>query len=39
VDVTKDLFEMYGFYAIKGSSRLAKERGSYPIFEGSDWSK
>lgn len=33
------LFERIAYYAIKGSVELAKERGPYPLFEGSDWSK
>lgn len=33
------LFERIAYYAIKGSVELAKERGAYPLFEGSDWSK
>jgi len=33
------LFERIAYYAIKGSMQLAKERGAYPLFEGSDWSK
>ncbi|WP_333784029.1 ribonucleoside-diphosphate reductase subunit alpha [Thermocrinis sp.] len=33
------LFERIAYYAIKGSNELAKERGKYPLFEGSDWSK
>ncbi|MCS7263193.1 MAG: ribonucleoside-diphosphate reductase subunit alpha [Aquificaceae bacterium] len=33
------LFERIAYYAIKGSMELAKERGAYPLFEGSDWSK
>ncbi len=33
------LFELIGFYAIKGSMELAKERGKYKLFEGSDWSR
>ncbi len=33
------LFERLAYYAIKGSMELAKERGAYPLFEGSDWSK
>jgi len=33
------LFERIAYYAIKGSNQLAKERGKYPLFEGSDWSK
>ncbi len=33
------LFERLAYYAIKGSMELAKERGKYPLFDGSDWSK
>ena len=33
------LFELLAFYAIKGSMELAKERGKYKLFDGSDWSK
>ncbi|RUM28136.1 MAG: ribonucleoside-diphosphate reductase subunit alpha [Aquifex sp.] len=33
------LFELIAFYALKGSLELAKERGRYELFEGSDWSK
>ncbi len=33
------LFERIAYYAIKGSMQLAKERGAYPLFEDSDWSK
>ncbi len=33
------LFELIAFYAIKGSMELAKERGKYSLFEGSDWSR
>ena len=33
------LFELIAYYAVKGSSELAKERGSYALFEGSDWSR
>ncbi len=33
------LFELIAFYALKGSLELAKERGKYSLFEGSDWSK
>lgn len=31
------IFEQINYYSIKASSALAKERGSYPYFEGSDW--
>jgi len=33
------LFELIAFYAIKGSMELAKERGKYKLFDGSDWSR
>ncbi|MEJ7554738.1 MAG: ribonucleoside-diphosphate reductase subunit alpha [Aquificaceae bacterium] len=33
------LFERLAYYAIKGSMQLARERGRYELFEGSDWSK
>lgn len=31
--------ELFGYYATKASALLARERGSYPSFEGSSWSK
>lgn len=34
-----NIMEMISFNAILSSSNLAKERGSYPQFEGSNWSK
>lgn len=34
-----NLFEDIGYYCTKASMELAKERGAYPAFEGSDWSK
>ncbi len=39
LEFTDKLFERIAYYAIKGSMELAKERGAYPLFEGSDWSK
>jgi ribonucleotide reductase alpha subunit len=33
------LFERIAYFAIKGSMELAKERGKYPLFDGSEWSK
>ncbi|RLJ71535.1 ribonucleoside-diphosphate reductase alpha chain [Hydrogenivirga caldilitoris] len=36
---TDRLFELIAFYAVKGSMELAKERGKYRLFEGSDWSR
>lgn len=32
-----ELYEKIAFYTIQSSSLLAKEKGSYPAFEGSDW--
>ena len=34
-----EIFEGISFYAIKTSAALAKEKGIYPEFEGSRWSK
>lgn len=31
------LFEKINYYAIQASSSLAKEKGSYQVFDGSDW--
>lgn len=33
------LFEFIGYHLVKSSHELSKERGSYPNFEGSEWSK
>lgn len=33
------LFEKYAFATLKASSDLAVERGPYPLFKGSEWSK
>ncbi len=38
-DEVNKLFEMYAFYTYRSSVELAKERGSYKLFEGSDYSK
>ncbi len=32
-----ELFERINYYAIKASCELAKEKGAYPLFAGSDW--
>ncbi|MBD3793831.1 MAG: ribonucleoside-diphosphate reductase subunit alpha [Campylobacterales bacterium] len=34
-----EVMESISYYAIKASSDLALEKGKYPTFEGSDWSK
>jgi ribonucleoside-diphosphate reductase alpha chain len=34
-----DLFEDMGYYCTRYSMQLAKERGAYPAFEGSEWSR
>ncbi len=34
-----DLFEDMGYYCTAASMELAKERGAYPAFAGSEWSK
>lgn len=35
--VADELFEEIAFEAIKASMELAREKGSYPAFEGSEW--
>lgn len=37
VQAADELFEEIAYQAIKGSMELAKERGAYPEFEGSEW--
>jgi ribonucleoside-diphosphate reductase alpha chain len=34
-----EVMESISYYAIKASSDLALEKGCYPLFDGSDWSK
>lgn len=34
-----DLFENIGYYCTQASMLLSRERGAYPAFDGSDWSK
>ncbi len=36
---TDELFEKYAFATLQASNKLAKERGVYSVYEGSDWSK
>ncbi|MBF0570333.1 MAG: ribonucleoside-diphosphate reductase subunit alpha [Candidatus Omnitrophica bacterium] len=33
------LFEKYALVTLQASNALAKERGAYPLFKGSDWEK
>ncbi|WP_082235615.1 ribonucleoside-diphosphate reductase subunit alpha [Halobacillus massiliensis] len=37
VDYTHEVYEEIAFHTILSSSELAAEKGSYPLFEGSDW--
>lgn len=37
IEVADRLFENIAFYAIKASMELAKEKGAYPAFKGSEW--
>ncbi|WP_456436552.1 ribonucleoside-diphosphate reductase subunit alpha [Thermovibrio ammonificans] len=37
--VIDELYEKIAYYGIDESVNLAKERGAFPLFEGSDWSK
>ncbi|MGB6976041.1 MAG: ribonucleoside-diphosphate reductase subunit alpha, partial [Gammaproteobacteria bacterium] len=39
VDFADRSMELISYYAIEASSELAEERGSYPSYEGSLWSK
>lgn len=38
VDYADELYEKIAYHTIKASAELAKEKGSYPYFEGSKWS-
>ena len=38
VKFNEELYEEIAYQAIKASMELAKERGKYPAFEGSEWS-
>lgn len=38
-DKIDEIMEIFSYNAIKASSELAQEKGSYPNFEGSEWSK
>ncbi|WP_235001687.1 ribonucleoside-diphosphate reductase subunit alpha [Halobacillus sp. Marseille-P3879] len=37
VKYADEVYEQISYYTISASSELAKEKGSYPLFEGSDW--
>lgn len=37
VDYADKLYEKIAYLTIKASADLAKEKGAYPLFEGSDW--
>ncbi|MED1419400.1 ribonucleoside-diphosphate reductase subunit alpha [Bacillus smithii] len=37
VQYADELYETIAYYAIQASMELAKEKGAYPYFEGSDW--
>lgn len=37
LDFVDDIFEKINYFAIKASSNIAKEKGSYSLFDGSDW--
>lgn len=37
VDYSDSLYEKIAYFTIKASLELAKEKGSYPYFEGSSW--
>ena len=37
IDFANDVYERINYHAIKASNKIAKEKGSYSYFEGSDW--
>lgn len=37
VDLADKLYEKIAYLTIKASASLAKEKGAYPLFEGSEW--
>jgi ribonucleoside-diphosphate reductase alpha chain len=39
LDKISEVTELISYHCIKTSMKLAQERGCYPAFEGSDWSK
>lgn len=38
VQLADELYEKIAYFTIKSSMELSKEKGSYPLFEGSKWS-
>ena len=38
-EVVDKLFERYSYRTLQASNKLAKERGTYDVYEGSEWSK
>lgn len=39
VELSDEIMEMVSYYAIRSSSKLAKERGSYSSYKGSKWDR
>lgn len=37
VDFADELYEDIAYYTIKASNNIAKERGAYPVYKGSEW--
>ena len=37
VDYADELYEKIAYFTISASMELSKEKGAYPLFEGSDW--
>lgn len=37
VQKADEVYEWMNYYAIKASMEIAKEKGAYPVFEGSEW--
>lgn len=37
IDFANDVYERINYHAIRSSNKIAKEKGSYSYFEGSDW--
>ncbi|MCM3087901.1 ribonucleoside-diphosphate reductase subunit alpha [Bhargavaea ginsengi] len=37
VELADNLYEDIAYYTIRASAKLAREKGAYPLFSGSDW--